>query len=125
MADFEIVAPAVLDASLASELHEYARMIRGEVLTGTWNEFTAILKDGVDRDAVIALVESGGPLVIQETRVVTIDGHEVDLGIYITAIKSLRVADPQDEDRSTLRLEPGIDPTCTTRLSGSSDGESP
>jgi hypothetical protein len=108
--------PEDIDPSFAAELHGYARMLRGEVLTGTWDEVTLNLKPNVDRGDVVARLQGEGALGMQEDQWVEFDDQQIDLGTFTTILASIRVAEEQDPDEGTIRLESGHDNSFTRRV---------
>jgi len=115
LADLPLTVPEEFDPPFAAELHNYVRMMRGEVTTGTWDEVTVNLKDGYSREALVNEFAGGGAFRIEQTRLVNIDDRDIDLGPFTTTLASVSIAEEQPPDTSTIRLVPGDDHTYTTR----------
>lgn len=116
-ADFPIVVPERIDLQFARDVHDHARMIRGEVLTGSWDEITLNLKAGVDRKEVAGQFAQGGPFMAEEERLGTIDDRAISLGRFSTSLADARLADEQPASDEQLRLVPGSTHTMTRRRS--------
>jgi len=114
-ADFPIVVPAHVEAEFARDLREPARMLRGEVVTGTWDEITLHIKADVERDIALEQFKEQAAFAAEETRWVEIEGQRVDLGPFTSTLASARLADDQPEDPALIRLVPGSTHTMTRR----------
>ena len=115
-ADFAIVVPEEIDPAFARELHTHARMLRGEVITGSWDEITLALKPGVRRDDVASQFMTGGAFIAEEERVIQMDDDQaVPLGRFSTTLADARLASEQPSEEDKLRLVPGSSHAMSSR----------
>jgi hypothetical protein len=110
-----IRVPESVDADFAGQLHHFVRLLRGEVITGTWDEATLNIAEGTTREAVAAAFHDDGSFFMEEPEVVRIDEQDIDLGLFTTVLASAVVADVQDDDARTLRIVPGTSKELTQR----------
>lgn len=115
-APFEIGVPEELDPAFATKLHRFARLIRGEVVTGTWDEITVELKPGVDRQKFLEQLQEGGSFAIEETQSIDFgDDKVVDIGPFTSILASICVAPNQGPKGRSIRLVPGESDQLTQR----------
>lgn len=119
-ASFPIPVPEDVETSFARDLHSRARMLRGEVLSGTWDQVTLNLKPDADRGEVIHHLQEGGQFVIGETWLMEFDGGEVDLGVFSLVLDDVKVASEQPDDDGQIRLIPNSSHSMTQRRGSAS-----
>jgi hypothetical protein len=112
-----LLVPEEINPPFASELHELVRMLRGEILTGSWDEVTMHLKPGVSRTELATTFAGTVPLGVEQEIRVDVDGQEIFLGPVTTILPSAKFADHQPDDASLARLVPA-DQIAFTRRAG-------
>ena len=107
-AAFEITVPDELDPSFATELHHYARLLRGEDITGTWDEITVHLKPDADLEKLTPLLAHGGVVAMSETQEVQIPGRDewIEIGPFTTILAAAELAEGEDVSSGSVRLVP-------------------
>jgi len=120
-ADQPVLVPEAIDPPLANDLHELARMLRGETITGSWDNVTMHLQPGVSRDefATQFATQFAGeaPLALEQEISVTLGGQTIALGPFTTIMQSSHFGESQPEDESLAVLEP-LDDISYTRRAG-------
>jgi hypothetical protein len=117
-ADAPILVPEEVDVAVARSIRELARMLSGEMVTGTWTGVTFTLNPDADRSD---LVESHGGefrLALTNSIAVTLGDQEVHLGEFTTVLRTARLADQQPADEQQAALVPGSDNTYWKRIGG-------
>lgn len=112
-AEEPVLVPSEIDPAFATELHEYARQLRGDVITGTWDE--VMLNLTASRYEIEATISGGGALAVDREISMDILGQVVHLGFFTTILHTAVVAGEQPGDQHRIRLVPGEDPTFTRR----------
>jgi hypothetical protein len=115
-APFEILVPDELNSEFAAELHQHVRMMRGEEITGAWDEVTVELKADADRTTMLALFQRGGMVATEITHEVVFEDHDpIEIGPFTTILATARLADEQDPAAGAWRLVPGSSNQFTMR----------
>ena len=116
IAEFTIKVPEDITDGFVSDLHAFARMLRGETVSGTWTDVVFELKPGVSRAEAEQTMGDGGVLVHEQGVTLEFDEGAVDLGRVQTVFASARVDPLQLRDSRKVRVIPGPDDTATKRL---------
>ena len=110
-----ILVPDEIDPAFATELHEHVEMLRGEVITGTWNEVTLRLMPGVRQSELRTTLTAPGALAMEQSVSINLEGQDISIGQVSTILYSASLAEEQPEDDLVARLVPVGDRTFTRR----------
>lgn len=116
LADFPVTIPDDWTAEFIDELHTYVRLLRGEEVTSTWNDFRLELQPDADWNEFHEKVKNDGVFVHEAGVVVNLDGGSVELGRVQTVLRSARLADHTPGPDRRIRFVPGDDDSATRRL---------
>ena len=116
VADFAVSIPVDITDGFVRDLHAFARMLRGETVSGTWTDVVFELKPGVSRKDAEKTMGDGGVLVHEQGITLEFDEGVVELGRVQTVFASARVDPLQLRDSRRVRVIPGPDDTATRRL---------
>jgi len=120
-----ILVPEAIEQPFAADLSEYARMLKGEVITGTWNEVTLTLDPGALRAELPCALSDPGMFAMEQSISVDVAGQRIDLGRFTTILRSGRLADEQPEDNLLALLVPEGDVSCTRHAGSACPEEAP
>jgi hypothetical protein len=109
-----VLVPDMVERRWAAELDQTVRMLKGEVLTDTWDEITLELTVPRSKLKGVFAADSGA-LALERNMLWDIGGEQVDLGPFTTICSTARLADKQPKNTRKAILVPGDDPTMTRR----------
>jgi hypothetical protein len=110
-AEHPLLVPSEVDPPQASELSSYARMLRGEVLTGTWTSL-AVNLTAPRSDVPNITGDTGALLLIADVTFSHSEG-EVALGQFSSLYANASLADVQPADETKAVFVPNGESTFT------------